>query len=88
MGYTLSHQTIENFLAGRWTTAEKETLRALLALHDIDLVEVEHLMTRPALGDIWNIEIPERFWWMSAEDRARVERALLVLLDATPHNAE
>jgi hypothetical protein len=83
MGLTIAHATIESFLKSRWTTVDRETLRALAILHGIDIREVQSMLADET-DPPWTISMPQHLWSVPLSDRARIERAILALVDATP----
>ena len=82
VGEPVSHQTIDSFLGGRWTTTERRVLRALIGIHDLDAVRLSPLVPHPASDQVaWTITMPRRFWGLDSESRDRALRAWTAHLD-------
>lgn len=83
IGEPVSHQTIESFLDGRWTTTERRVLRALIEIHDLDAVKLSPLVPVGEPDVAWTFTLPRRLWVLDGESRERAERAWVMFLDLT-----
>jgi len=83
VGEPVSHQTIENFLDGRWTSTERRVLRSLIAIHDLDPDDLSPLVPIDGDGGVveWTVTLPRRLWVLDGERRERALRAFVALLD-------
>jgi hypothetical protein len=81
VGEAVSHQTIESFLGGRWTTTERRVLRALIAIHDLDAVKLSPLVPHGEEPVEWTFTLPRRLWLLDGDMRERIERQWVSGLD-------
>jgi len=82
IGEPVSHQTIESFLEGRWTTTERRVLRALIRINDLDRDDLSPLVPVDTAGEVeWTVTLPRRTWVLDGESRERALRAFVAFLD-------
>lgn len=82
VGEPISHQTIESFLGGKWTTTERRVLRALIGIHDLDALGLSAHVPADAPGEVaWTVTMPRRFWGLDSDARDRATRAWVAVLD-------
>ena len=81
-GERISHQTIESFLDARWTTTERRVLRALIAIHDLDPIELSRLVPSESDSEVeWTVTLPRRHWVLDNDRRDRAVRTFVRVLD-------